>query len=74
MNAWLNRFPVSLPERLTSPEETAALELRSALPELAVSLEKKEEMGEGFCLRRVGDRIRLLGGETGLLYGAWFLM
>ena len=74
MNAWLNRFPVSLPERLTSPEETAALELRAALPELSVSLEKKEEMGDGFCLRRAGDRIRLLGGETGLLYGAWFLM
>jgi len=74
MNAWLNRFPLSISENVQTPEEAAALELSAALPGSEITLETHPEMGDGFCVAREGSGYRITGGPTGLLYGAYRLI
>ena len=74
MNAWLNRFPLSVPASLRTPEEAARLELAHALPDCSVTLESVPAMGDGFCLFREKSGYRIAGGPAGLLYGAWRLI
>ena len=62
MNAWLNRFPLSVPESLRTPEEAARLELAHALPDCSVTLESVPAMGDGFCLFREKSGYRIAGG------------
>ncbi len=74
MNAWLNRFPLNLCPSDFTPSQIAALELKNSLPETEVTIVVSPDMGEAFRVSGHGDAFRLTGGETGVLYGAWFLI
>ena len=75
MKLWLNRLAEEVPSALKTPEELARFELAHALPGTKVLLESRADMGEGYRLDLQADgSVRLLGGNTGLLYGAYRLI
>ena len=74
MKLWLNQLNYEVPADLRTPEEVARFELDRALPGEAVLLEEQPRLGESWCILSEGDGCRILGGKTGLLYGAYRLI
>lgn len=75
MKLWLKQLKQEIPARLRTPEELARFELRHALPGRRVTLCRVEDLGEGYRLEPLPDgSVRLSGGPSGLLYGAYRLI
>ncbi len=71
MNCWLKSLGAPLPESLANPEEIARFELEHALKQYTCSIRIQEGMGDSWQMERNDTRIRLTGGHTGILYGAY---
>ena len=74
MKSWLHSLTWDIPGHLSSPSEIALYELEHALPDTAVTLSRIPEMGDAYSLERKAGEWILSGGETGLLYGAYFII
>ena len=74
MNLWLSRLQYAVPADLKTPAETARFELDHALPDTRILLEEKPDLGDGYRIDLLPGMIRLSGGSTGLLYGAYRLI
>ncbi len=75
MKLWLNRLAEEIPSDLKTPAEVARFELTHALPDTEVSFELQADMGESYRLDLMADgSVRLSGGSSGLLYGAYRLI
>ena len=75
---WLPFLPEALPEEANTPQDAARAELALAGRTLPcfpkVTLTVDPAMGDCFTLAHENGALRLLGGETGVLYGAYRLM
>ena len=72
---WLRALTAPLPEGLASPLETARFELNAFYPADQVpEICFREEMGDSYRIERADGRLRLSGGKTGVLYGAYALI
>ena len=75
---WLPFLPQPLPPDADSPQKAAHAELLQAqktiksLPRITISVDPA--MGDGFILAERDGVLRLTGGETGVLYGAYQAM
>ena len=75
MNLWLTRLKDPVPAGLKTPAELARFELAHALPDTRVTLEERPDLGEGWRIDpEPGGGLRVAGGNTGLLYGAYRLI
>ena len=75
MNLWLSRLNEAVPAEVKTPAELARFELSHVFPEMEVSLTEDAAMGEGYRIEPSADgRVRITGGNTGLLYGAYRLI
>ena len=73
--AWLRALTAPLPEGLASPLETARFELNAFYPADEVpEICFREEMGDSYRIEQTVGRLRLSGGKTGVLYGAYALI
>lgn len=73
MNLWLNRLTPSVPADLLSPLQLARYELESA--GIDTVLTEDPSMGEAYRIDPLKNgSFRLVGGLTGLLYGAYRLI
>ena len=71
--AWMPYLKTPVPADLAEPSGVAAFELAQGLDE-PVTLEVRQELGEGFRLSRRNGTLLVEGGRTGVLYGAYALM
>ncbi len=72
---WLRALAAPLPEGLATPLETARFELSAFFPAPeAPEIRLQEDMGESYRIERTEGRPRLIGGRTGVLYGAYALI
>ena len=75
MDLWLSRLADPVPAGLKTPAEVALFELSRAFPGLTVIPEEDSSLGDGYRIEPLpGGSIRLAGGRTGLLYGAYRLI
>ena len=75
MNLWLTRLKEPVPAGLETPAELARFELSRAFPDAQVELAEQSAMGEGYRIDSLpGGSIRITGGSTGVLYGAYRLI
>ena len=75
MNLWLTRLKEPVPAGLETPAELARFELSRAFPDAQVELAEHSAMGEGYRIDPLpGGSIRITGGSTGVLYGAYRLI
>ena len=75
MNLWLTRLKEPVPAGLETPAELARFELSRAFPDVQVELAEQSAMGEGYRIDPLpGGSIRITGGSTGVLYGAYRLI
>ena len=75
MNLWLTRLKEPVPAGLETPAELARFELSRAFPDAQVELAEQSAMGEGYRIDPLpGGSIRITGGSTGVLYGAYRLI
>ncbi len=72
---WLKKLAETLPPCGT-PAETARAELTAFFAGRGVSfrLAVDKSLGEGYRVRREGERWTVTGGDTGVLYGAYDLI
>ena len=68
---WLTNFSAPVPEHLKSPLEVAAFEARQACG--GVEFQVEENWDEAYEIRRQGDSWLIIGGERGVLQGAYAL-
>ncbi len=69
---WLKGAPVPMGlENAGTPSETAALEAKAFFRGEEPVLEKCVDWGDRFRILEEDGRVRIRGGETGLLYGVW---
>ncbi|MBE5803701.1 MAG: alpha-glucuronidase [Clostridiales bacterium] len=75
---WLPFLSEDVPSTLTTPEQIARFELDQALPRLApgqtAELNVVDSMEEGYTIHQYGDAFSIIGGKTGVLYGAYALL
>ena len=72
--AWLPFLDMDLPEACAFPLEVAAHELAFGAPRLglkAPELHPEAGMGERYRIDEIDGQVRITGGETGILYGAY---
>ena len=75
MNLWLSQLKDPVPDGLKTPAELARFELSHALPDPAVTLAEDASLGDGYRIEPLADGgLRIAGGSTGLLYGAYRLI
>ena len=74
MKAWLSRLRKDLDFDPSSTEEVALFELSNALPDVRFSIETDPTMGEGYIVRRMDNMYTIIGGPSGILYGAYALV
>ena len=74
--SWLPFLPEDVPAALLTPAEVAEAELKQALPDLSdkgFRLVCDASLGDGWQIEQ-GDDFVIIGGETGVLYGAYALL
>ncbi len=75
MKAWLSKLTQDIDFSPSSPEELARFELSCAFPGLSFAVQTVPALGEGYEIRRLGDRsFTISGGSSGVLYGAYALI
>ena len=70
--SWLPFLPADVPGELKTPAQIARFELDQASVKAAVCV--RESMGEAFRIEKTGEEYTVIGGETGVLYGAYRLL
>ena len=75
MNLWLSRLNEAVPAEVKTPAEVARFELSHVFPETEVCLTEDASMGDGYRIEPLVDGgVKITGGNTGLLYGAYRLI
>ena len=72
--SWLPFLKEPVPAALQTPAEVAAFELQQALLGEKILLREDETLGEGYKITAEDGNTVVIGGKTGILYGAYRLI